>query len=56
LALKVRFRAELGLKELEQVINGLEQRIRAELPQMKKIFVEPDSEYDASLDPEAARG
>jgi cation diffusion facilitator family transporter len=56
LALKVRFRPELGLKELEQTINELEQRIRAELPQMKKIFVEPDSDYDASLDPEAAQG
>jgi cation diffusion facilitator family transporter len=54
LALKVRFRPELGLPELEQVINGLEQRIRAELPQMKKIFVEPDSAYDASLDPDIA--
>src|SRR4051812_19737167 len=56
LALKVRFRPELGLKQLEKAINELELRIRAELPQMKKIFVEPDSEYDASLDPEAAQG
>jgi cation diffusion facilitator family transporter len=55
LALKVRFRPELGLKEVEQAINDLEQRIRAVVPQMKKIFVEPDSQYDASLDPEAAR-
>ena len=55
LALKIRFKDDLGLKELEQTINELENRIRAELPQMKKIFVEPDSEYDASLDPEAAR-
>jgi cation diffusion facilitator family transporter len=55
LALKVRFQPELDLKQLEQAINELENRIRAELPQMKKIFVEPDSQYDASLDPEAAR-
>ena len=55
LALKVRFRPELGLAEVEQAINDLEQRIRAVVPQMKKIFVEPDSHYDASLDPEAAR-
>jgi cation diffusion facilitator family transporter len=55
LALKVRFTPELGLRELEQAINGLEQRIRAAVPQMKKIFVEPDSDYDAKLDPEAAR-
>lgn len=55
LALKIRFKDDLGLKELEQTINELENRIRAELPQMKKIFVEPDSHYDASLDPDAAR-
>lgn len=55
LALKVRFAPDLGVRDLERVINELEQRIRADLPQMKKIFVEPDSEYDASLDPEAAR-
>jgi cation diffusion facilitator family transporter len=54
LALKVRFKPELDLKGLEQAINELEQRIRAALPQMKKIFVEPDSHYDASLDPDAA--
>ncbi len=55
LAMKVRFTPDLALKEIEQAINELEQRIRAELPQMKKIFVEPDSEYEASLDPEAAQ-
>lgn len=54
LALKVRFKPELDLKGLELAINELEQRIRDALPQMKKIFVEPDSQYDASLDPEAA--
>lgn len=54
LAMKVRFTPDLGLRELEQAINELELRIRAQLPQMKKIFVEPDSDYDASLDPEAA--
>ncbi|MES1186754.1 MAG: cation diffusion facilitator family transporter [Myxococcales bacterium] len=56
LALKVRFQPEMDLKQLELAINELEQRIRAALPQMKKIFVEPDSQYDATLDPEAARG
>ncbi|HVY28640.1 MAG TPA: cation diffusion facilitator family transporter [Polyangiaceae bacterium] len=54
LALKVRFTPELDLKGLEQAINELEVRIRNAVPQMKKIFVEPDSEYDARLDPEAA--
>ncbi len=51
LALKVRFSPELGLRELEQAINDLEERIRSALPEMKKIFVEPDSHYDAGLDP-----
>lgn len=56
LALKVRFSPELDLKGLEHAINELEQRIREALPQMKKIFVEPDSDYDARLDPEIAGG
>jgi cation diffusion facilitator family transporter len=56
LALKVRFEPELDLKQLELAINELEQRVRAALPQMKKIFVEPDSAYDANLDPDAAHG
>ena len=51
LALKVRFAPELGLPELERAIDDLEERIRSALPQMKKIFVEPDSRYDAGLDP-----
>jgi cation diffusion facilitator family transporter len=55
LALKVRFEPNLGLKELERAINELEQRVRAALPQMKRIFVEPDSDYDPNLDPELAR-
>jgi len=54
LALKVRFSPELKLRELEYAINTLERQIRDALPQMKKIFVEPDSEYDSSLDPETA--
>jgi cation diffusion facilitator family transporter len=54
LALKVRFRPELGLKEVEAAINQLELALRAEVPELTQIFVEPDSDYDASLDPEAA--
>ncbi len=53
LALKVRFEPNLGLKELETAINDLEQRIRQAVPEMKRIFVEPDSFYDPKLDPEA---
>jgi cation diffusion facilitator family transporter len=53
LALKVRFAPQLDLRGIETAINDLEERIRATLPQMKRIFVEPDSAYDAKLDPEA---
>lgn len=50
LALKVRFRPKMPLEELERVIDEIESRVRAELPEMKKIFVEPDSDYDAERD------
>jgi cation diffusion facilitator family transporter len=53
LALKVRFAPQLDLKGLEAVINDLEERLRSALPQMKRIFIEPDSAYDAKLDPDA---
>ncbi|MEB2322936.1 MAG: cation diffusion facilitator family transporter [Sorangiineae bacterium] len=51
LALKVRFRAGASLAEIERITDDLEARVRAELPQMKRIFVEADGDYDASLDP-----
>jgi len=50
LALKVRFRPAMQLEELERVIDDIEARVRAELPEMKKIFVEPDSDYQAERD------
>jgi len=50
LALKVRFRPAMPLEELERVIDDIEARVRAELPEMKKIFVEPDSDYDSERD------
>jgi cation diffusion facilitator family transporter len=50
LALKVRFRPQMLLEELETVIDDIEVRVRAELPEMKKIFVEPDSDYDIDQD------
>jgi divalent metal cation (Fe/Co/Zn/Cd) transporter len=56
LALKVSFAPGLDLPQLESAINELEERIRRELPQMKKIFVEPDSQYDAKLDPSVVSG
>ena len=46
LAMKVAFRPDLTVGEVEKVINDIEQRIRAEQPEMKKIFVEPDSQGD----------
>ncbi len=52
LALKVRFRADLKLAELEAAIDAIEARIREAIPAMKRIFVEPDSDYVEALDPE----
>lgn len=45
LALKVRFEPGLSLPEAEAAIDDLEQRIRDEVPVMKKIFIEPDSRF-----------
>ncbi len=50
LALKVRFEPKTALEEVERVIDDIEQRVRAELPEMRRIFIEPDSDYDAALD------
>jgi len=52
LALKVRFRAGMALSELERTVDALEERVRAEIPEMKRIFVEPDGDYVEALDPE----
>lgn len=54
LALKVRFSPELGLAEIEKVTDEIEQRVRDKQPFMKRIFVEPDSDYDAALDEDLA--
>jgi divalent metal cation (Fe/Co/Zn/Cd) transporter len=53
-ALKVRFRRDLTLPELEATIDRMEERIRGEIPAMKRIFIEPDSDYVEALDPERA--
>ncbi|NUO51425.1 MAG: cation transporter [Polyangiaceae bacterium] len=55
LALKVRFADGLSLEEVEKVTDRLEEAVRAKLPMMKRIFVEPDSDYDAALDADAPR-
>jgi cation diffusion facilitator family transporter len=51
LALKVRFARGSAIEEVERVTNLLEERVRAEIPEMKKIFVEPDGDYDSARDP-----
>ena len=50
LALKVRFAPKMPLEDVESVIDEIEARVRAEVPEMSKIFVEPDSDYDESRD------
>ncbi len=45
LALKVRFRPGMSVEESERVVDDLEERVRAKLPQMKQIFVEADSDF-----------
>lgn len=44
LALKVAFDPRMSLREVEATINEIERRVRGEMPYMKRIFVEPDSE------------
>ena len=51
LGMKVRFSSELTLAEVERATDTLEEAIRAALPEMTHIFVEPDSDYDPALDP-----
>lgn len=46
LAVKVAFTERMEVEEVEKVIDELERRVRAEVPEMKKIFVEPDSRGD----------
>ncbi|MBO6934451.1 MAG: cation diffusion facilitator family transporter [Deltaproteobacteria bacterium] len=50
LALKIHFDRELGIGDVEGAINRIETAIRKEMPEMKRIFIEPDSHYDASKD------
>jgi hypothetical protein len=35
----------LSVAELEKTIDDLEARVRERVPLMKRIFVEPDSDY-----------
>src|SRR5262249_17859599 len=54
LAMKVRFRRGAPVEEVEQVTNTVEERVRAAIPQMQKIFIEADGEYDPTKDPLSA--
>jgi cation diffusion facilitator family transporter len=45
LALKIRFRHDLSLDAVERAIDDLEARVRAKVPIMKRIFVEPDGDF-----------
>ncbi len=53
LALKVAFDPSLPLPRIEALVDEIEAAIRAELPHMRHIFVEPDSDYDPGQDPDA---
>jgi cation diffusion facilitator family transporter len=46
LALKIAFRPDMRVPEVEDTTNNLEEKLRAEMPWMRKIFVEPDSKGD----------
>jgi cation diffusion facilitator family transporter len=50
-ALKVRFRRGCSVEDIERITDTIEERIRTEIPHMTRIFVEADSDYEATLDP-----
>lgn len=53
LALKVQFQAGLPVEKVEEAVEAIEVNVRAELPHMRYIFVEPDSRYEAPKDARA---
>jgi cation diffusion facilitator family transporter len=56
LAMKVAFDPELNVGKVEEVIDEIERRVRDKQPEMKKIFVEPDSKGDLrGVETEAAQ-
>ncbi|NIR35338.1 MAG: hypothetical protein GWO22_04720 [Actinobacteria bacterium] len=50
LALKVHFLRTLEVNAVEESIDRIEATLREEMPELKRIFIEPDSHYDASKD------
>jgi divalent metal cation (Fe/Co/Zn/Cd) transporter len=49
----VRFSSGIPVEQVESITDAIEERIRSELPQMTRIFIEADSDYDAKLDPQS---
>lgn len=56
LALKVGFDPGITVDDLEAAIDRVEDRIRADVPRMKHIFIEPDADYDPAKDAERPGG
>ncbi len=56
LAMKVEFDPALSLEQLESTIDRIEEAIRAALPRMRHIFIEPDADYDPERDEERPAG
>jgi len=46
LAMKVAFDPSLSVEKVEEVTNAIEAKVRAAMPQMRKIFIEADSRGD----------
>lgn len=46
LSMKIAFRDDMRVKEVEDTINEIERRIRAEMTTMRKIFIEVDAHGD----------
>jgi cation diffusion facilitator family transporter len=46
IALKIAFAKGTTVERVEEITDDIERRLRAEIPVMKKIFVEPDSKGD----------
>lgn len=46
LAMKIAFREDMNARAIEECINEIERRIRAEQPLMRKIFIEVDAHGD----------
>lgn len=46
LAMKVAFKKGSSVEEVESITDEIEKSIRAKVPEMKKIFIEPDSDGD----------